>query len=104
MTILKLGSALPAWVPAEKGPQGNIINKGTAVAPIWSSKEPPPAIGSVVKVRVNGIGPSKVLQYFVQEGYLGVNVMPEAPPEWYVKQNGPGASCYVFGSEIGEKK
>lgn len=57
--------------------------------PMWSNGTIPPAIGSVVKVRTNGIGSARVLGYFVEYGYLGLHVLPSA-----------GADCCVFGAEV----
>lgn len=59
-----------------------------------------PAVGDTVRVRINRIGPSRVIGYFVDDGFLGLLVRPLAPPEWFVKQNGRFSECHVFGSEI----
>lgn len=69
----------------------------------WSGKGEPPARGDVVEVSINGIGKSTVIGYFVEHGFLGVEVRPIAPPAWYVEQNGKGASCLVFGAELNEE-
>lgn len=84
---------LPAYVKA-------IAGDGCTAAAKWSGAFEPPAIGDTVVVKVNGIGPAKVRAYFVQHGWLGVHVDPVSPPEWYIKQNGLGAPCHVFGAEI----
>lgn len=66
----------------------------------WSGGEFVPGIGTEVTVRVNFIGKATVTGYFVEHGWLGLHVKPSDPPEWYVKQNGRGAGCHVFGAEI----
>jgi hypothetical protein len=69
--------------------------------PRWSGVNPPPAIGEIVNVRINGVGPSKVIGHFVDGDWLGLLVKPFDPPGWFVRQNGYDASCHVFGAEIG---
>jgi hypothetical protein len=67
----------------------------------WSNVTTPvPAIGEIIRVRINRIGPARVERYFVEHNFLGLLVTPFAPPEWYVKQNGRGSTCHVFGTEI----
>lgn len=67
---------------------------------IWSGVCAIPKIGDIVNVDVNDIGPSEVLGYWLEAGYVGCVVRPSEPPEWYVRQNGSGAACVVFGIEI----
>ena len=81
------------------GPR-SMLNGDPNGIPMWSGNTAPPAIGDPVGVRINRIGLAKVRGYFVEAGWLGVHVDPVAPPEWYVKQNGLGAPCHVFGAEI----
>lgn len=78
------------------------IKPGAVLAegPKWSGGAEPPAIGETVTVKINRIGEAKVRGYFVEFGWLGLHVDPVNPPEWYVKQNGLGAPCHVFGAEI----
>ena len=59
-----------------------------------------PPIGAIVHVRFNGIKAARVERYFVEHGFLGLLVKPLAPPEWFVKQNGRGSTCHVFGTEV----
>lgn len=67
----------------------------------WSSLTMPvPAVGTVVHVRINRIGFARVERYFIEDGFLGLLVLPLAPPEWYVKQNGRSTPAHVFGTEI----
>ena len=64
----------------------------------WVSTKPIPAVGSEVNVKINGIGHSKVLKYFVEHGFIGLLVQPLNPPTWYAKQNGDDP-CHVFPAE-----
>jgi len=73
----------------------------------WVANKPLPAYGSEVTVKVNGIGRSKVLRYFVEHGFVGLIVMPLNPPNWYKNQNESKRdsslydwdSCHVFPAE-----
>ena len=67
---------------------------------MWSGKEPPPAIGTDIIIKINGIGKAKVVGYFVEDGWLGVMTQAEDPPAWYIKQNGGNVVGYAFGAEI----
>ena len=67
----------------------------------WVSTKPIPAVGSEVNVKINGIGRSKVLKYFVEHGFIGLVVQPQNPPTWYIKQNGDDP-CHVFPAECTE--
>lgn len=69
-------------------------------APQWAGAFPPPAIGADVVVTVNGCGPGVVVGYFTQDDYLGVRVRLTAPPEFFVRQNPPGALAHAFGPEM----
>ena len=68
----------------------------------WGSDKPIPAVGSEVNVKINGIGRSKVLKYFVEYGFIGMLVQPFDPPAWYIKQNGADEPCHVFPAEVAE--
>lgn len=68
----------------------------------WGSDQTIPAVGSEVDVKINGIGRSKVLKYFVEHGFIGLLVQPFDPPAWYIKQNGADEPCHVFPSETAE--
>ena len=65
----------------------------------WVSTKPIPVVGSEVNVRINGIGRSTVLKYFVEYGLIGLLVQPLNPPTWYIKQNGADDPCHVFPAE-----
>jgi hypothetical protein len=71
--------------------------------PKWSGKDPVPAIGQSIHVRINRIGTAKVVGYAIDCGYLGVLAYPLDPPEWWVRQNGPSTpenAALVFGAEL----
>lgn len=92
-------STCPAWcaVRTEPSPDDTAPPAGL---PRWSNKLPPPPVGATVDVRVNSVGPARVLGYFTADGFLGLYVRPLAPPAWYTQQNGHGAACHVYGAEI----
>jgi len=66
----------------------------------WSGKSGVPAIGSIVKVLLNGLGTGKVVSYFEEDGYLGVKVKLDNPPSWMKRQNPDNIPASVFGAEI----
>jgi len=73
----------------------------------WVANKPLPAVDSEVTVKINGIGRSKVVKYFVEHGFVGLIVQPLNPPTWYKKQNActnsalldHWDSCHVFPAE-----
>lgn len=96
--INKLGNTLPAWQYIVW--LDGMIVPDDPVKARWGGDIPPPQIGERVRISINGIGPGRVLEYFEQEGYLGVTVQPDNAPAWYLKQNGGNVPCNVFGTEI----
>ena len=76
----------------------------------WVSDQPFPAVGSEVTVKINGIGRSTVLKYFVEYGFIGLLVQPIDPPAWYRNQNESKTDsalydwepCHVFPAECEE--
>ena len=74
----------------------------TYAEPKWVTDKPVPAVNTLVNVKINGIGRSKVLRYFTEHGFLGLVVKPLSPPDWYAKQNGADAECHVFPAECEE--
>lgn len=66
----------------------------------WSGTKPPPAVGEIVRCRVNNIGKVKVKGYFTEHGWLGVLSDALEPPEWFTKQNGSDTTCHLFGAEM----
>jgi hypothetical protein len=93
----------PEEVPAYVMPvSGSIASAKDSDKPIWSGKKAPPKVGEKIDVLINGFGKAKVVGYFVQENYLGLKVVPDKAPDWFVKQNGKGKKeISVFGAEIG---
>ena len=67
---------------------------------IWAGKVPPPPIGEKVRVSMNSLGNGDVVGYFSLEGYLGLRVKLDNPPEWYVKQNKGNVVGQIFGPEF----
>jgi hypothetical protein len=70
---------------------------------IWAGKDGfvPPPVGSKVIVRINSLGEAEVKGYFSQDGFLGLLVVLDNAPEWYVKQNGDAKKVgHVFGPEV----
>jgi hypothetical protein len=70
---------------------------------VWANKDgfQPPPVGSKVMVRMNGLGEAEVKGYFSEEGYLGLLVVMDNAPDWYVKQNGDAKKVgHVFGPEV----
>jgi len=65
----------------------------------WISDKQIPTVDSEVNVKINGIGRSKVLKYFVEHGFIGLLVQPLNPPTWYIKQNGANEPCHVYPAE-----
>ena len=55
----------------------------------WVANKPLPAVGSEVEVKINGIGRSTVLKYFVEHGFIGLVVQPQNPPDWYKNKTSP---------------
>ena len=89
---------LPGYT-TDRSPGGGLL--------IWSGKAPPPAIGSDIQVRINGIGKCQVVAYASYGGYLGVMAWPYSPPQWWVEHNGtpgPDNAGLVFGAEISTKE
>jgi len=65
----------------------------------WSDNLPPPSIGA--KTRAPGdLGEGQVVGYFSEHGYLGVLIRLDAPPKWFVEQNGATTPCHIYGAEL----
>jgi hypothetical protein len=93
---------IPAYEQALWGENGNIVNaeKGKL---IWGGKDGfvPPPVGEKIIVRINSLGEAEVKGYFSQDGFLGLLVVLDNAPEWYVKQNGDAKKVgHVFGPEV----
>lgn len=66
----------------------------------WSGKFPPPDEGTRVQIKFNGLGFGEVVNYFSEDGWLGIRVRLEQEPEWRKKQVDAGKLAMVFGAEI----
>ncbi len=98
-------TALPALpvLPNTKENREQVLYQGQE-AVLWSGdpdQHPnPPAIGSQVKIYMNGLGEGLVVGYFVEYKYLGIEVTLANPPAWYVKQNGGNMVARLFGVDL----
>jgi hypothetical protein len=66
----------------------------------WSNPKPPPDIATRVNVNFNGFGLGTVVDYFIEGGWLGLEVEIDKQPDWHRKQNGPQKVIRVFGLEV----
>lgn len=66
----------------------------------WSGKGRIPAIGEQIGITFNQFGTGVVLDYMVENGWLGLRVHLDRPPEWYRNQNPHRSWAVVFGAEI----
>lgn len=67
---------------------------------LWGGKHEPPAIGSKVRVTMNGLGRGTVRGYFVECDWLGLLVELHNPPQWWAKQNPQRPLAHIFGIEF----
>ena len=65
----------------------------------WSGKEAPPPLGTEIVVEFNKLGPAKVVGYFIEYGWLGLEVQLHAPPDWWVRnaQRHGFKTAFIFG-------
>jgi hypothetical protein len=87
----------PAFVTQQTAASGE---KSYPAGVRWSGKWELPAIGNEVRIAFNGLGTGTVAGYFVEGGWLGLQVKLNAAPDWHIKQNGANPYSYVFGAEI----
>jgi hypothetical protein len=66
----------------------------------WSGDKIPPKIGDKVNVIMNNFGMGTIVDYEVRDGWLGVKVKIDQPPEWSRRQNGARNEFTFFGAEI----
>jgi hypothetical protein len=69
---------------------------------LWTGYCEPPAVGTRVFLRINGIGPGTVTGYAVEGGYLGVMVKvdEETRPDWHKTSHPTNAPSLAFGPEL----
>jgi hypothetical protein len=103
---------LPKWSPTgEAGKQSpddarevaRIGRRGDATTrPLWSGAPgfpAPPPVGARVKP-LGGFGASTVEGYFIEHGYLGLELRPDKRPAWHRKQSPEGHVVRLFGREV----
>ena len=72
----------------------------------WSGTFPVPAIGTKVRTNVNNLGYGRIVAYFIEHGYLGVQVLLDIVPAWKVQQDkamtrkGFEGQALLFGVEV----
>lgn len=97
-------NSVNSWVPffltIGEARQGRVCG-------LWSTNgangfDAPPAIGERVEVTMNGFGPGTVVGYFVESGFIGIEVKVDNRPDWHRKQDPTNKHPHplVFGSEI----
>lgn len=105
-TVCVYGMAeLPLWIPRS---EENAEYKATEVLPRWSGGkglEQPPALGTRINASMNGFGQGVVVAYFVEHGWLGIEVAVDKRPDWHVKQTKASDTPdrfnpLLFGSEV----
>ncbi len=72
---------------------------GCGVQGKWSGALYPPQIGDRVTVNFNGFGIGSAVDYFTQDGWLGIEVKLDKQPDWHIKQGGHNP-IKVFGAEV----
>jgi len=68
---------------------------------IWSGHFMP-TIGDIVQTPQHGL--ARVVGWFTEDGFLGVETKPLDPPAWFINQCGKNASALFFGAEIKKGK
>ena len=86
-----------------KAPASTDMERSKEYTVEWSGRRPVPVAGDRVMAYINGLGAGTVAGHFVVEGYLGVIVNLDSPPDWYVRQNGGNNPAHLFGIEIEPK-
>ena len=101
---LRLISAAPFQTMHEQSLKAELYECQTQCGPIlalWTGKQDPPKPGTRVNVTMNSFGRAEVIGYFVESGFLGVEVKLDVRPAWHIKANGDRHSNpLVFGDEI----
>lgn len=67
---------------------------------VWSGKFMP-MVGDVVGT--NSFGVATVTGFFTEDGFLGVELSPHDPPEWWIdrmERSGRDRTLRLFGAEI----
>lgn len=66
----------------------------------WSGKKPPPKIFEEIDVDANNFGRCTVVDYFVDEPWLGIVLRIHNPPGWLLMQTNGRSESHLFGAEI----
>ena len=90
---------LPAFEKAVFGDGGKPLPSSSGLLR-WSGANPPPDIGAFVQIKLNGIGPARVVGYFTEGGWFGLIVKPLDPPKWFVDEKGYDVIGHAFGVDI----
>jgi hypothetical protein len=67
----------------------------------WSARFPAPKVGQ--RIETWAFGPGEVRGYFIENGWFGVLVKLESPPDWMKKQNPKGRLVHLFGVDLQEE-
>jgi hypothetical protein len=87
------------WTQAKWDNDRKVLNDADPYK--WSGSKPPPTIGERVHCYMNGLGQGKVVNYFVEYGWLGVRVQLDCNPGWRRKQlNGKNPPACMFGVDL----
>lgn len=90
---------LPEWTATQWDAAGLTLLNGDGHN-LWSGEGEPPAIGTRVRVPSNNLGEGAVVGYFIAGRFLGVRVVFDDPPSWYVEKSGAAYPGHCFGAEI----
>jgi len=95
---------LPAYthVPNFDPDKGPYHQPGTPVW--WTGESAPPAVGKIIVVAMNGLGPAVVKGYFDEGDFLALGVVCLAPPSWYRGQNAHGTVSRIYGAEVATRR
>ena len=97
MTYLE-HKTLPAYEQAIRGENNEVLNPPGALK--WSGDIPPPAIGTLIIITMNWVGPAEVTGYFEDGGWLGLRCTVLDPPSWHHKQDHAHLNGHIFGPEF----
>ena len=77
---------------------------GDEIKGMWGGSGVPPEVGTEAIVKRNDMGNGTVVGYFEESGLLGVIILPDNPPSWWLEQRKKaqdGKKTYrLFGGEI----
>lgn len=95
--VTKYYDTLPKYTPI-KFKAGDPKPKGKL---LWGNNDnPPPPVGTVIKINFNGLGVATVTGYFSEFGWLGLTTKLHDAPDWHRRQNNGDPTALVFGPEF----